>query len=406
MRSFSLISFSDFKSTWLAHIRAEIEGKGKEYILGVDEDEFAAYLHSKYELFPLAIIQGSEEVLTPTKSKEWATDDFRDRKYEREVFYCTVRYKYSGSADLFSVKSNPWKMTSYEIAVNESNETVSFNFTLYNQDATEFDGAKNRAFGAAFANMGNVNNDIAEINTGLLNTIKIYLSNEKQKHAKENDFFAAINIKVNKDAERVFTVPTIKRKTVPLPKVPEGKEFASEPTMAIKMYNQVIKVIYEAGKSMEKKPSLYIGKNEEGLRDQFLFSLETRFDDVTATGETFNRSGRSDILLRYAQDGTNVFVAECKFWHGGSEYLEAISQLFDRYLTWRDSKVAVVIFVKNKDMIKVLNVIKEETLNHEYAVKKIGEHGESSLSYEFHLPGDEDKTVLLEVMAFHYDKTK
>ena len=129
--------------------------------------------------------------------------------------------------------------------------------------------------------------------------------------------------------------------------------------MSSEMYNDVLKVIYDSGKNMEKKPALYIGKDEEGLRDQFLFVLETRYEGTTATGETFNRSGKTDIILKYAKDASNLFVAECKFWHGASEFLAAISQLFDRYLTWRDSKAALLMFVKNKDFSNLLATIQE-----------------------------------------------
>src|SRR5690606_29732415 len=127
--------------------------------------------------------------------------------------------------------------------------------------------------------------------------------------------------------------------------------------------------------------------------DQFLLILETRYDATTATGETFNRGGKTDIILKYANDGTNLFVAECKFWHGAAEFHKAISQLFDRYLTWRDSKVALLLFVRNKDFTNILNVIKEEALKHPYFLSEVGQRGETSFSYHFHLPADKEKRV-------------
>jgi len=155
---------------------------------------------------------------------------------------------------------------------------------------------------------------------------------------------------------------------------------------------------------MEKKPALYIGKDEEGLRDQFLFVLETRYVGITASGETFNRSGKTDILLKYAQDGSNLFVGECKLWHGIKEFHEAINQLFDRYLTWRDSKVALIFFVKNNDFTKVLECVKEQIVTHPYYIRNNGFKGESSFSYLFRLAQDPDKKVFVEIMLFHYDK--
>jgi hypothetical protein len=111
---------------------------------------------------------------------------------------------------------------------------------------------------------------------------------------------------------------------------------------------------------MEKKPSTYKDKDEKGIRDQFLLVLETRYDSTITTGETFNKGGKTDIILKYAKDGSNLFVAECKFWHGSSEFHKAISQLFDRYLTWRDSKAALMLFVIDKDFTNFIETIKKE----------------------------------------------
>lgn len=91
-------------------------------------------------------------------------------------------------------------------------------------------------------------------------------------------------------------------------------------------------------------------------------------------------------------------------WDESSEFLKAISQLFDRYLTWRDSKVALMLFVKNKDISNVVKTIKNDISQHEYYLKYKSDRGESSFSYEFHLPNDKAKKVELEVMTFHFDK--
>jgi hypothetical protein len=170
------------------------------------------------------------------------------------------------------------------------------------------------------------------------------------------------------------------------------------------MYKDILKVVYDAGKSMEKKPALYIDKDEEGLRDQFLFILETRYEGITATGETFNKNGKTDIILKYSADNTNLFVGECKFWKGSSEFHQAINQLFDRYLTWRDSKVALMFFVQNKDFTKVLETVKEEAKKHSYFKQVLNFNGESTFSYVYRLPNDEDKDVFLEIILFHFDQ--
>jgi hypothetical protein len=400
MKSFSGISWLDFPTQHFGRIKEEILSKGKDYILTIDEEEFIDYLVEKYRLEPLQIHLETESISEPKKEIEKRSDPW-GYYFDTEVYYFTVSYEFTGSEELFFVQPNPRTPVSYNI--NVKNNKVSFSFSIYKQDVREFNKAKSEAYSYAFNNLEKINNNLQSMK-GFENTVKFAFQNEKDKFKQENDFFTAINVNVNKDTVSIFTIPTITKKDIPQPKVSKNKEFSSEPTMSMNMYIDILKVIYDVGKSMEKKPSTYQNKDEEALRDQILLFLETRYDGTTATGETFNRGGKTDIILKYANDNSNVFVAECKFWHGTSEFLKAISQLFDRYLTWRDSKVALILFVTNKDFSNVLNVIKGEVINHEYYVGLNGEKGESSFSYEFRLPQDENKKVLLEIIAFHYDK--
>lgn len=46
----------------------------------------------------------------------------------------------------------------------------------------------------------------------------------KEKYVRENNFFAAINVKTNKETSNVFNVPTVKKIEVPRPQL-SGKEF-------------------------------------------------------------------------------------------------------------------------------------------------------------------------------------
>lgn len=385
-------------------IVSEITNKGKEYVLGVDEFEFIDYLIDKYSIEPLTVDIENPTINEPSISKEWVEDRMWREKYQTDVYTFTIIYKFTGSPELFRVRPDTWTITTNEISVNEQNSTVSFGFKLYRKDPNEFNKAKSDFENRAFANLNNVNNLVDSWNNSIKGLATSTFQEHKRKFQQENDFFAAINVKVNANTSSVFTAPTIKKKIIPQPTVSNKKEFSSEPMMSKEMYDDVLKVIYDSGKNMEKKPALYRNKDEEGLRDQFLFVLETRYDGTTATGETFNRSGKTDILLKYANDGSNLFVAECKFWHGIIEFQKAISQLFDRYLTWRDSKTALIMFVTNKDFSNVVSTVKNEISNHPYFSKLVGQRGETSLSYLFHLPQDNQKPVQLEIMLFHYDK--
>lgn len=403
VKSFYEIDSFSFIDQLTKKVKEAIEEKGKEYILGVDENEFKNYLITEFTLEPLAIDSSTEVIEKPTIRKESREGEFYGQRYEIEVYNFTIKYHFSGSGVLFRIKPSEWIMTGHDIDVDEKQNIVSFNLKLYKQDAEEFKKEKGQVYYSAFANLENANTEAKTWNSRLQGLVKNTFDNIKRKYQSENDFFAAINIKVNPNTTSIFSAPTIQKKQIPQPTL-KNKEFSSEPMMSKEMYDDLLKVVYESGKSMEKKPALYKNRDEEGLRDQFLFVLETRYEEATATGETFNRGGKTDIILKYAKDGSNLFVAECKFWHGASEFHKAISQLFDRYLTWRDSKAALLIFVTNRDFTNVIATVKEEVKKHSYYKRDNGTRGETSLSYVFKLPQDENKDVYFEIMLFHYDK--
>ena len=147
-------------------------------------------------------------------------------------------------------------------------------------------------------------------------------------------------------------------------------------------------------------PSTYRDKSEEDIRDHFLLFLEPNFEG-SATGETFNKSGKTDILLRH--EGKNIFIAECKFWRGKSSFLSTIDQLLG-YLTWRDSKAAIILFVENKEFSSVLTTIKETTPNHPNYLREVGNTEETWFNLILHLEGDREREVKLAILVFHFPK--
>lgn len=81
-------------------------------------------------------------------------------------------------------------------------------------------------------------------------------------------------------------------------------------------------------------------------------------------------------------------------------YLETITQLLS-YLTWRDSKAAVVMFVPNKELSMVLETIKNSTSEHPNHLGFVKEIDEGWYQFRFHINGDLNREVHVAVQAFH-----
>jgi hypothetical protein len=147
---------------------------------------------------------------------------------------------------------------------------------------------------------------------------------------------------------------------------------------------------------MELNPRTFLEVDEEGLRSHFLVQLNGVFPGQ-ATGETFNVQGKTDILIRV--EGRNFFIAECKFWKGEKALLETIDQLLS-YLSWRDTRAAVLVFNRNAEFSAVLTKIAESVPKHPNFKRDLGRSGESTFRYVFAQPNDANRETTLAVLAF------
>lgn len=226
----------------------------------------------------------------------------------------------------------------------------------------------------------------------------------RQEVREQREMLGSLDVPLRKsdDTPDTFAIDSPeKTNNIPLnPPEPSGPS-ANEPapTVPNSTYQSILEVVNNVGIGFERSLQLFRDLDEEDLRDHILFNLERNFEAGTATGETFNKSGKTDILLR-ADDGTNVFIAECAIWGGEKYFTEKIDQL-NGYLTWRDTKSAVIMFVCNKKMEPVREQIEHGAENHSQFVEKVEQSGESWWQYRFHFEGDPDRELDLAVLAFH-----
>lgn len=176
-----------------------------------------------------------------------------------------------------------------------------------------------------------------------------------------------------------------------------GELFAPEPVLDEQEYQHILKVLQDMTLVMERSPKAFHRLEEEHLRDFYLVALNSHYEG-DATGETFNNQGKTDILIR--KDNKNIFIAECKFWHGPVSFTEAVNQLLG-YLSWRDTKAALIIFSRNQSFSPVLESIRLAAATHPH--KKSGPivKGDTQFRYVFGNPTDHNREIILTVLAFN-----
>lgn len=217
MRAFNEISSFDAFDNLKLSIKNEIESKDKKHILGIDEEEYKAYLVDKYNLEPLVVFFDQEIIGTPISQKEWVTSEFYREKYQTDTYLFTISYPFTGSSSIFKIHPSSWTMTSNDILIDEYKKTVNFSFKINTLNVGEFNIQKEQGKSNAFTNLENANRDVRSWNAGIKAIVNTYFTDQKAKFQKENDFFAAINIPIDKGTQSIFTPPTIKKKEIPQP---------------------------------------------------------------------------------------------------------------------------------------------------------------------------------------------
>ncbi|WP_405282249.1 hypothetical protein [Methanobrevibacter sp.] len=382
MQSFKIfygISFFEHERTKYDQIYNEIRSRTDEYILQVDEDKYIEYLVEKYRY----------ELLTFYFDKE---------SIEENNNTITYYLPFDGDKELLEFRPNPCRMWTRRIFLK--NNCVCFNID-YTTDSRQMYNEIEKVKNNIQNQYNNLEKEVNDYNSSLRPRITTYFKSYKERIIEKNNTIASIGIPLRRknDAQTYAVSTPEKKKILHLePKVIENTML--EPTVSQEDYNFILKLIYDGGKVFERLPSTSSNKDEETLRDHLIFILTPHFEG-SVTGETFNKSGKTDILLRYKN--TNVFVAECKFWRGIKSYYAAIDQLLS-YLTWRDSKTALILFVDNKEINPVIEQINNKTENHENFIRKNKPTSESWLNYTFHLNDDKSREIKLAVLIFHIKK--
>ena len=122
-----------------------------------------------------------------------------------------------------------------------------------------------------------------------------------------------------------------------------------------KSYLQIFDSLNELSIYANRLPKSYFKLDEEDIRDQLINALNLKLKTATATGETFNVKGKTDIII--IDNKVIYFIAECKIWKGMSKFNEAINQLLS-YISEDVYYSSLIIFNKTQNKINKLAVDK------------------------------------------------
>jgi hypothetical protein len=193
-----------------------------------------------------------------------------------------------------------------------------------------------------------------------------------------------------------YAVP-VRRKKIDFPRLPSAGPFRPEPAIAEAHYEEALRVLANARNGLERSPSTAAKMDEEDIRNLLLIALNGQFEGAAA-GEVFNCTGKTDILIRV--EDRHVFIGECKIWKGPKTITDTIDQLLS-YLTWRDTKAAVLLFVRSGSLSEVGPKAVAKFREHAN-FKRDGAHDELGERHDFvfHASGDAAREIKIAFIPF------
>ncbi|GAB4192901.1 MAG: hypothetical protein OHK0022_07370 [Roseiflexaceae bacterium] len=403
MKIFAEAELRQFLSGRLQQMSREVHGEEKNRLLNMNEIEYINYLTQKYSIEPIefdweSVFVSDREEMIRAEHFPGTFNVYTGKSYPKQVITYHVPFK--GLAEL--VKFSPSTRLLWSAEVTLRKNVVSFDIINWRDNADEIRREAEAQISNIRTQAGHSQNEVVAYNNGLEAQATQIVQARKEQLLKQSNLMASLGVPF-KRADQVpatFAIPTAKKAPIIKPTAPTSA-FAPEPALDQSVYRDILRLCHDTGVEMERHPAIYQGKDEETLRDHFLMVLAPHFQSVT--GETFNRTGKTDILIRHER--ANVFVAECKYWGGIQMFYKTIDQALG-YLTWRDSKAAILCFVQNRELQPVLQQIETDTSSHSCFVKYSGKTRESWFNFEFHLKDDHSRGVQLAVLAFHFPPAK
>jgi hypothetical protein len=392
-------------------MRRAIDAEPEENLLQADVDEWVAALAHH---FAIACPELRKENITRDPPADTTVDVSRDQMRAITNFEAARRYPgyrhvihvpFEGEADVLKFKPNTFSTSGPPRGRVRDGELI-FTIEHPRDQAIDIDAQAHSLIAWTEKYLGFAQQDIDVFNAGLEQEAKQVIQTRRRFVEQRDAQLAKSTIPVRRPGEsgtKTYLADVLVRRPAPLlPRTrADDKPPKLEPALPDEAFDHILGVIRKQCLHIEQNPRTYVPMGEEDRRNVILSALTTHYDGFTA--ETDNQGGHTDILAR--QEGRNVFICECKFWSGQDGFTKTIDQLFG-YTGWRDTKLAIVMFVREKGLTAILKKAKTTLAEHPQFISWKDAAGQTELRAEMSWPGDPERRADLNVFFAHTQEAK
>lgn len=398
---FSSASWHDVERNQLQEMQKAIAALDGNRLLNTSVEDLVLYFEVKFQIEIPTLL--TEEIVVDQRETQidMSRDPSRYISDRSRPFFIAgteieVEIPFTGEAEAFKFQPTTYTLSPPRAEVRLNLLVLKIVGTNLEQERVRSD--IDRAVNEIQSHLTTLRGNAQGLRTQLPNQARSAIESRRQKLLGDRNLVGGLGFKMKPrpGTNQTFTAPEIRKKLAPSLPAASTLPYKPEPTLSNADYEHILDVLQNMVQVMERSPSAFETMDEESIRSHFLVQLNGHYEGQ-ATGETFNYEGKTDILVR--SEGKNIFIGECKFWSGPKMLTETIDQVLG-YTSWRDTKVAIIVFNRNKNFSLVLSSIVETAKAHTNFKRELRGSTDTTFRYCFSHKGDKNRELFLTVLAF------
>lgn len=378
-------------------MKKAIQSWDGDQFLQLSSDDVIEYVLDNYGIEPPKLDVESWYALPPEDAQIDVSQDFgfvsdRSRPAYVQGTRLAVKVPFSGDPQLFNTA--PTTFTTVQPRADIVGSELVLSIEQIGLNADQAKSAVRTELERIEKYLSWVEKDVRSFEQQMKQELHQLVEQRRSKLLADRELEEGLGIPVRRRDEAPSPIP-IKRKRVAISRPTATGSFKPEPKLSEDVNEEIIRLILNLGSGFERSPRTFAKLDEEELRDHILLQLNGTFEGQ-AGAEMFNGEGKTDVLVRI--EDRNVFIGECKFWTGQKAFGKALDQLLG-YLVWRDTKGALILFIKQKDVSTIIekaDAVIRDHANFKRTFK--AEDPERRRDYVLHQFGDPNREIRLALL--------
>ncbi len=372
-------------------------------LLNSSPDDLANLLEHKFHIAVPVLKEDAIEV-DQQEAQVDVSRDWNRMIFDRgQPFYIkgtdvTFFVPFEGDAEVFELRPSVRTLNPPRGVVEDREVVLSY--TRLDQDSAAVKREFEQDLAAIRQSLARLAEDVANFNGSLRGKLVQWISARREKLLKDRGMVASLGypLRRRESVPAVYAPPPVRKKVAPA--MPGGAVAAppgaSEPFLEMEVYEHILSLLSQMAVVIERSPQAFRTMGEEDIRFVLLVPLNTHYEG-RASAEAFNFEGKTDILIR--DSGKNIFVAECKFWDGPESLRKAIDQILG-YTCWRDTKTALLIFNRHRQLSTVISKIPEIVKQHPNFRREEKYNSETGFRFVLRHRDDVARELILTILVF------